>query len=110
MLASRRRWSPASGQTFAAADAVELLQRLQPLDILFAVLWAGVVGWGLSAGLVRQIGMLVAVYGAFLLAGATYKYGGQAMALAFGNEIRPQLEFVAYGAIFFVAFGLSVLI
>ena len=89
---------------------MEILQRLQPLDVLFAVLWAGVVGWGLSAGLVRQIGLLVAVYGAFLLDGATYKYGGQAMALAFGNEIRPQLEFVAYVAIFFVAFGLIALI
>ena len=47
---------------------MEILQRLQPLDILFAILWAALVGWGLSTGLVRQIGMFVGVYGGALLA------------------------------------------
>ncbi len=83
---------------------MELLQRLQPLDILFAVLWAAIVGWGLSSGVVRQIGMLVAVYGAALAAGSLYKGGGQGMAMAFGPENQPVLEFVAYVALFFVVF------
>lgn len=90
---------------------MEILQRLQPLDIFFALLWAAIVGWGLSAGLVRQLGMLVGVYGAALLAGSLYRQGGQALAMAFGNEIRPVLEFGAYVALFVVAFlviGLSV--
>ena len=43
---------------------METLQRIQPLDILFVVLWAAIVGWGLQTGLVRQLGMLVGVYGA----------------------------------------------
>lgn len=89
---------------------MEILQRLQPLDILFAILWAAIVGWGLSAGVVRQLGMLVAVYGAQLLAGSLYRPGGQALALAFGPEIRPILEFEAYVALFFVAFGLIALV
>jgi len=84
---------------------MELLQRLQPLDILFAFLWAAIVGWGLSAGLVRQIGMFVGVYGAALLAGSLYRYGGQALTLAFGVESRAQFEFVAYVALFVIAFG-----
>jgi uncharacterized membrane protein required for colicin V production len=83
---------------------VEFLQRLQPLDILFAVLWAAIVGWGLSAGVVRQIGMFVGVYGAALLSGSLYRYGGQALSLAFGTEGRAQLEFGAYVALFIVAF------
>ena len=41
---------------------MELLQRLQPMDILFAIMWAGIVGWGLQTGIVRQIGMLLGVY------------------------------------------------
>jgi uncharacterized membrane protein required for colicin V production len=89
---------------------MEILQRLQPLDILFAILWAALVGWGLSTGLVRQIGMFVGVYGAALLSGSLYRYGGQAMALAFGNENRPVLEFGVYVALFFVAFGVICLI
>jgi uncharacterized membrane protein required for colicin V production len=89
---------------------MEILQRLQPLDILFAILWAALVGWGLSTGLVRQIGMFVGVYGAALLSGSLYRYGGQALALAFGNENRPLLEFGAYVALFIIAFGVISLI
>jgi uncharacterized membrane protein required for colicin V production len=83
---------------------VDVLQRLQALDILFAVLWAGIVGWGLQTGLVRQLGMLVGVYGAALLAGSLYRQGGAAMAMAFGRENLPQLEFAAYVAILAVVF------
>src|SRR5260370_3844913 len=89
---------------------MEILQRLQPLDILFAILWAALVGWGLSTGLVRQIGMFVGVYGAELLSGSLYRYGGQALAVAFGNENRPLLDFAAYVALFIVAFGVISLI
>src|SRR5579859_3616141 len=89
---------------------MDFLQRLQPLDILFAVLWAAIVGWGLSAGVVRQIGMLVAVYGAQLLAGSLYKAGGRAISLALGTENLPLLEFSAYVALFVVAFGLIALV
>ena len=83
---------------------MDVLQRLQALDILFAVLWAGIVGWGLQTGLVRQLGMLVGVYGAALLAGSLYRQGGAAMAMAFGRENLPQLEFAAYVAILAVVF------
>jgi uncharacterized membrane protein required for colicin V production len=82
-----------------------MLQRLQPLDILFAVLWAAIVGWGLSTGMVRQVGMLVSTYGAALLAGSLYRSGGQVLGLAFGTEHREQLEFFAYVLLLVVAFS-----
>jgi hypothetical protein len=84
---------------------MELLQRLQPLDVLFAILWAGIVGWGLQTGMVRQLGMLVGVYGGALIAGSLYRPGGAALAMAFGREILPQLEFGSYVALFIVLFG-----
>ena len=83
---------------------METLQRLQPMDILFAVLWAAIVGWGLQAGLVRQLGMLVGVYGAAILSGSLYRQGGAALAMAYGPENLPQFEFGAYAAIFAVVF------
>lgn len=89
---------------------MDVLQRLQPLDILFAILWATIVGWGLQAGVVRQIGMLVGVYGAALLAGSVYGQAGQALAQAFGRGILPQLEFVGYVAVFVISFGVIGLI
>jgi hypothetical protein len=85
---------------------VDILQRLQPLDVLFSVLWAAIVGWGLQTGFVRQVGMLVAVYGAALLAGSTYGSLGQGLALAFGRDALPLLEFGAYVAAFTVTFAL----
>jgi uncharacterized membrane protein required for colicin V production len=84
---------------------VEVLQRIQPLDILLAILWAAIVGWGLQAGSVRQLGMLVGVYGAALVSGSAYRQGGAALALAFGRDIQPQLEFIAYTALFIIVFG-----
>jgi uncharacterized membrane protein required for colicin V production len=84
---------------------METIQRLQPLDILFAVIWAGIIGWGLQTGLLRQLGMLVGVYGAAIVSGSLYRTGGQALAAAFGADILPRLEFAAYVALFFVAFG-----
>lgn len=84
---------------------MDVLQRLQPLDILFAVVWAGIVGWGLQTGVVRQLGMLVGVYGGALLAGSLYRQGGAALALGFGDQDLPRLEFAAYVAIFVILFG-----
>jgi uncharacterized membrane protein required for colicin V production len=81
---------------------MDVLQRLQPLDILFAVVWAGIVGWGLQTGVVRQLGMLVGVYGGALLAGSLYRQAGSMLALGFGNQDQPQLEFWAYLAIFVI--------
>jgi uncharacterized membrane protein required for colicin V production len=89
---------------------VETVQRLQPLDILFAILWAGIVGWGLQAGIVRQLGMLVAVYGAALLSGSLYRQAGQALSLAFGRESLPIFEFIGYVFLFFLTFGVIALI
>jgi uncharacterized membrane protein required for colicin V production len=83
---------------------MEVLQRLQALDILFAVLWAGIIGWGLQTGMLRQLGMLVGVYGAAILAGSLYHASGQALGTAFGNESLPQFEFVTYLVLFVVAF------
>ena len=60
---------------------MEILQRLQPLDILFAVLWAGIIGWGLQTGLLRQLGMLVGVYGARDPGRLGVHAGGQALGL-----------------------------
>src|SRR5947209_246015 len=84
---------------------MELLQRLQPLDILFAVVWAAIVGWGLQTGIIRQLGMLVGVYGGALVAGSGYRQGGTALALIFGTEIEPRLEWWAYVALFVIVFG-----
>lgn len=89
---------------------MDTLQRLQPMDILFAIVWAGIVGWGLQTGFVRQLGMLVGVYGAAILSGSLYRQGGSALALAYGREILPQLEFAAYTAIFVVVFLVVALI
>jgi uncharacterized membrane protein required for colicin V production len=85
---------------------MEILQRLQPLDILFAIVWAAIVGWGLQTGIIRQLGMLVGVYGAALVAGSAYRQTGMLLTLAFGREIQPQLEFGAYVALFIIVFGL----
>jgi uncharacterized membrane protein required for colicin V production len=84
---------------------VEVLQRIQPLDFLFVVLWAGIVGWGLQAGLIRHLGMLLGVYVGAIAAATLYKPGGRALALAFGNEGLPRWEFIAYSAVFLVVFG-----
>ena len=59
---------------------MDLLQRLQPLDILFVVVWAAVVGWGLQTGINRRLGMLVGVYGAALAAGSAYRQADAALA------------------------------
>ncbi len=85
---------------------MEVLQRLQPLDVLFAIVWAGIVGWGLQTGFIRQIGMLVGVYAAALLAGSAYRAGAQALSLAFGRGILPVLELLSYVVLFAVVFGL----
>ena len=89
---------------------MDILQRLQPLDILFVLLWAGIVGWGLQTGIVRQLGMLVGVYGAAILAGSCTATSGGRFAAAFGAENLPQLEFVGYVVLFAVAFGVIGLI
>jgi uncharacterized membrane protein required for colicin V production len=89
---------------------VDLLQRLQALDILFAILWAGIVGWGLQTGIVRQLGMLVGVYAAALVGGALYRPGGNVLAMAFGRENLPQLEFAAYVALFVIVFAVLALL
>jgi len=85
---------------------MEVLQRLQPLDILFAVLWAAIVGWGLQTGIVRQIGMLIGVYGAALVSGSVYRQAGSSLGLIFGREQLPQLEFIGYVAVFAIIFGI----
>lgn len=85
---------------------MEVLQRLQALDILFAIVWAAIIGWGLQTGVIRQLGMLVGVYGGALVAGSIYRQSGRAMAMAFGSAIQPQLEWVAYVVLFAVVFGL----
>jgi uncharacterized membrane protein required for colicin V production len=48
------------------------LQRLQPVDVLFAIVWACIFGWGLRTGVVRQVGMLLGVYAAAVIAGSLY--------------------------------------
>jgi uncharacterized membrane protein required for colicin V production len=89
---------------------MDLLQRLQPLDVLFAIVWACIVGWGLQSGIIRQLGMLIGVYGAAIAAGSLYRPGGQALAYAFGDALRPIVDFVAYVVVFVVVFGLVGLI
>jgi len=89
---------------------MEILQRLQAMDVLFAIVWASIIGWGLQTGIIRQLGMLVGVYGAALLSGTLYRQGGAALALAVGRDSLPQLEFVAYVAMFVVVFVVVALI
>jgi hypothetical protein len=78
---------------------VDLLQRLQPIDEVFALLLLAVVGWGLQAGFVRQLSVLIGVYVAFLLAGSLYQPIGQSAALFAGQQQAPLMEFFAYVAI-----------
>ena len=89
---------------------MDALQRLQPVDVLFAILWACIVGWGLQSGIVRQVGMLIGVYAAAVLSGSLYRDGAQALGMAFGQNLRSQLEVVAYILIFVLIFGLVALI
>ncbi|HEY3061084.1 MAG TPA: CvpA family protein [Chloroflexota bacterium] len=89
---------------------MDVLSRLQPLDFLLVVLWAGIVGWGLQTGVVRQVGMLLGVYVGAIAAGSLSKEGGQAIALAFGRDLLPRWEFIAYVAIFLIIFGLTGLV
>src|SRR5437868_14278675 len=84
---------------------MEFLQHLKPLDFLFAVVWAALVGWGLQTGVVRQLGMLIGVYAAALLSGVLYRQGGAALALAFGRDVLPRLERVAYLVLLVAIFG-----
>ena len=88
---------------------MDILERLQPMDFLFVIIWAGIVGWGLQTGVVRQLGMLVGVYGAALVGGTLYRQGGAALALIVGRDQQPQLEFFAYAAILIIIFGLIAL-
>lgn len=81
---------------------MDILQRLQPLDILFAVVWAAIVGWGLQTGTIRQLGMLVGVYAGALVSGSAYHQVGALLAMAFGREQQAQLEFIAYVALFVI--------
>src|SRR5919204_4852152 len=83
---------------------MEALQRLQPLDLLLVVIWAGLVGWGLQTGVVRQLGMLVGVYAAVVLASSLYRPLGSVIALAFGRETLPQSEFFGYLLLFLIVF------
>ena len=85
---------------------MEILQRLQPLDVLFAIVWAAIVGWGLQTGALRQLGMLIGVFAAAVLAGWAERSLGQSVALPFGPSSPPILHFVAYVATFVAAFGL----
>ena len=85
---------------------MEALQRLQPLDFLLIVLWAALVGWGLRTGVVRQIGMLVGVYAAVVLAASLYRPLGQFGSMAFGREALQAAEFVSYVLMFLLVFGL----
>jgi uncharacterized membrane protein required for colicin V production len=85
---------------------VEALQRLQPLDFLLVAIWAGLVGWGLQSGLIRQIGMLIGLYAGVVLASSLYRPLGQFGVLAFGREALQQAEFVAYALIFVLVFAL----
>jgi uncharacterized membrane protein required for colicin V production len=89
---------------------VEALQRVQPLDFLLVVVWAALVGWGLKTGSIRQLGMLVAVYAGAAAAGSLYRQGGQALAMAFGREQLPQLEWVSYAVEFLLVLGVVALV
>ena len=89
---------------------MDVLQRLQPLDILFAILWACVVGWGLHSGTVRQVGMLVGVYAGAIAAGVAYQRAGQALSLALGADILPLLTLIAYVGLFALVFVVVALI
>jgi uncharacterized membrane protein required for colicin V production len=89
---------------------VDVLSRLQPLDFLLVALWAGIVGWGLQTGLIRQLGMLLAIYVAVIAASSFYKQAGQAVGLAFGRDLLQRWELLAYVAIVVVIFGVIGLI
>jgi hypothetical protein len=78
---------------------VEFLQRLQPLDLLFALALVAIVGWGLQTGFVRQIGVVIGIYVAFLLAGSLYQPIGGSLTPVVGQQQAPLMEFLAYVAI-----------
>src|SRR2546421_6644967 len=54
--------------------------------------------------------MLVGCYGAALVSGSAYRQGGAALAMAFGRENLPQLEFIAYVGLFVLVFAVIALL
>jgi uncharacterized membrane protein required for colicin V production len=86
---------------------VDVLSRLQPLDFLLVVVWAGVVGWGLQTGLIRQLGMLLGIYVAMIAGGSFYKPAGHAIGLAFGQDLQQRWEMLGYVAIVIGVFAVT---
>ena len=81
---------------------MDLLQRLQPLDFSLVILWAALVAWGASSGVVRQLILTIGVYAAAVLAGSLYQPAAAAASAGLGRNTLPQLELGAYVGLFFL--------
>lgn len=82
---------------------MDTIQRLQPLDFVFILLWGLIVAWGVQSGVIRQLILFVVAYASFVLASQLYRPAGAALAYAFGTGILPQLQFIAYATTFVLA-------
>jgi uncharacterized membrane protein required for colicin V production len=90
---------------------VEALQRLQPLDYLFILLWAALIAWGYAAGVVRQVMMTVVVYAALALDSQLYKHFAQGALNFFqnGRDLLAVFSFIFYVLLFVLLLGLGAL-
>ena len=82
---------------------MEALQRLQPLDFLLVVLWAGIIAWGVRTGLIRQFAVLLGTYVGAIVAGQGYQpFGYLLTAFGPGLGMLQATQWIAYTVLFFL--------
>jgi uncharacterized membrane protein required for colicin V production len=86
---------------------MEFLARLQPIDEFLGLIWLLIVGWGLLTGVIRQVGMLVAVVGGTLIASTLYHQTARMLTQGLGSGQQALLPLQTYTLLF--AAGTAVL-
>ncbi|MBI2756436.1 MAG: CvpA family protein [Chloroflexi bacterium] len=85
---------------------MDAVLRLQPLDYVLALLWAGTVGIGVRTGVVRQVIFVVALYLAAIAASQLYKPAGIGLSnFGFGRGAIPMAQWFSYVFVFLAIFG-----
>lgn len=89
---------------------MEVIQRLQALDYVLVIVWAVIIAWGVSTGVIRQAIVAVALYVGAITAGQAYQFLGGLLALASGPESMPRAQLVAYVLLLFAVMTLVALV
>ena len=88
---------------------MELLQHIQPIDVILFGVWLVIMYWGYASGIIRQLGMLAAVYVATVATGTTYHAVGQGIGailppLGSSTSNTSPSDVIAFAAVFVLAF------